>query len=86
MKKLAGLKKFTSKKDGTRYCVMQIVGDFSQRDIESGCAGQKVEEVFAPADMVDRINASHVGKEVKLDYELSGSRAFLVGVSFVDCK
>lgn len=86
MKKLVGLKKFASKKDGTRYCVMQIVGDFSQRDIESGCSGQKVEEVFAPADMVDRINASHVGKEVKLDFELSGSRAFLVGVSFVDCK
>lgn len=86
MKKLVGLKKFVSKKDGTRYCVMQIVGDFSQRDIESGCSGQKVEEVFAPADMVDRINASHVGKEVKLDFELSGSRAFLVGVSFVDCK
>ena len=86
MHKLVGFKKFASKKEGTRYCVMQIVGDFSQRDLANGCVGQKVEEVFCPADMVDTINQTHVGKEVKLDYELSGSRAYLVGVTFVDCK
>lgn len=86
MQKLVGFKKFVSKKDGTRYCVMQIVGDFSRRDLDNGCVGQKVEEVFCPADMVDKINQTHIGKGVKLDYELSGSRAYLVGVEFIDAK
>ena len=86
MSKLVGFKKFTGKKDGTRYCVLQIVNDFSRRDLDNGCCGQKVEEVFCPADMVDRVNQSHIGKDIKLEYELSGSRAYLVGFEFVNAN
>ena len=47
-------------------------------------SGEKVEEVFMPADKVDSVNESLIGKEVKLDYELSGNRAYLVDVTFLD--
>lgn len=82
MSKLVGFKKFTGKKDGTPYCVLQVLSDFSERDKNNGCCGQKVEEVFAPADKVESINQSLIGKTVKLEYELSGGRAYLVDVSF----
>ena len=62
MSKLVGYKRFTSKK-GERYCVAQVVGDFSQRDIDNGCCGSKVEEVFLPAERVDELNPSHIGKD-----------------------
>ena len=84
MSTLVGFKKFTGKKDGTKYCVLQVVGEFNSREKNSGCAGKKVEEVFAPADKVDSINETLIGKEVKLEYELSGNRAYLVDVTFSD--
>jgi hypothetical protein len=84
MSKLVGFKKFTGKKDGTKYCVLQVVGEFNAREKNNGCAGQKVEEVFMPADKVDSVNESLIGREVKLDYELSGNRAYLVDVTFSD--
>lgn len=77
MSKLVGYKRFTSKK-GERYCVAQVVSDFSQRDIDNGCCGSRVEEIFLPAERVDELNPSHIGKEIKFDYELSGNRAYLV--------
>ena len=46
MSKLVGFKKFTGKKDGTKYCVLQVVGEFNAREKNNGCAGQKVEEVL----------------------------------------
>lgn len=77
MSKLVGYKRFTSKK-GERYCVAQVVSQFSQRDLDNGCCGSKVEEVFLPAEKVDFLNPSHIGKDIEFQYELSGNRAFLI--------
>lgn len=41
MSKLVGFKKFTGKKDGTKYCVLQVVGDFNAREKNNGCAGER---------------------------------------------
>lgn len=75
---LVGFKRFSGKKDGRRYCVAEVVSDYSAREKENGCCGQKVEEIFLPAEKVDFLNESHLGKEIKFDYELSGGRAYLV--------
>lgn len=79
--KLMGYKRFTSKKNGKSFCVAELVSDFSQRDLAAGCVGKKVEEVFLPEDQYDYLKPEHIGKDVILDYELSGNRAYLVNVT-----
>lgn len=83
MTKLVGFKRFKGKKDGREYCVAEVVSDFSARELENGCAGCKAEEIFLPAEKVDYLNQSHIGKEIKFDYELSGGRAYLVDFTIV---
>lgn len=80
MSTLIGFKKFTGK-NGKDYCVANVLGDYSARDIERGCVGQKVEEVFLPNEQFNYLNSSDVGKPVKMEFEYSGNRAYLV--SFV---
>ena len=83
MAKLVGYKNFTSKK-GKDYCVAEVVSEATERDKLNGLVGCKVEEVFLPEDKLNFFNPSHIGKEVKFDYELSGGRAYLVDVSIVN--
>lgn len=84
MTKLVGYKKFVSKKNGKTYCVAEVVQDLSQREIENGAVGQKVDEVFLPEEKVDLLKPTDIGKELILDYELSGGRAYLVNVTVKD--
>lgn len=78
MSKLVGYKRFQGKKDNKTYCVAEVVSNFSNRELDNGCVGQKVEEIFLPPEKVDFLNPSHLGKEIKFEYELSGGRAYLV--------
>ena len=80
---LVGFKRFNGKKDGKCYCVAEVVSDYSVREKTNGCVGRKVEEIFLPEEKVEYLNESHLGKEVKLEYELSGSRAYLVDFEVV---
>ena len=84
MTKLVGYKKFVSKKNGKMYCVASVVQDLSQREIENGVVGQKVDEVWLPEEKFDYLKPTDIGKELVLDYELSGGRAYLVNVSVKD--
>ena len=83
MSTLVGFKRFASKKDGRRFCVAQVLSDFNAREQANGCVGQKAEEVFLPEEKVDFLNQSHIGKEIKFDYELSGGRAYLVDFTVI---
>lgn len=83
MTKLVGYKRFQGKKNGQPYCVAEVVSDFTARELENGSVGSKAEEIFLPADKVDYLNPSHIGKEIKFDYELSGGRAYLVDFQIV---
>ena len=74
MTKLVGYKKITSKKSGK-------VQDVSEREKENGFIGQKVDEIFLPEAQLDLLKPSDIGKELLLDYELSGGRAYLVNVA-----
>ena len=81
MTKLVGYKKITSKKSGKDFCVASVVQDVSEREKENGFIGQKVVEIFLPEAQLDLLKPSDIGKELLLDYELSGGRAYLVNVA-----
>lgn len=81
MTKLVGYRKFASSKNGKEYCVAQVVSDVTEREVNRGFVGQKVEELFLPEDQIDVFKPSDIGKEIETTYELSGGRAYLVKVS-----
>lgn len=81
MTKLVGYKKITSKKSGKDFCVASVVQDVSEREKENGFIGQKVDEILLPEAQLDLLKPSDIGKELLLDYELSGGRAYLVNVA-----
>lgn len=81
MTKIVGYKKITSKKSGKDFCVASVVQDVSEREKENGFIGQKVDEIFLPEAQFDLLKPSDIGKELLLDYELSGGRAYLVNVA-----
>ena len=80
MSKLVGFKRFKSKK-GDDFCVANVVSDYSVNAV--GCFGQKVEEIFLPDDLYDYLQPEHIGKEIRLDYEINGNRAYLKGVKVI---
>lgn len=81
MTKLVGYRRFTSKKNGKDFCVANVVQDITEREKQSGSFGQKVDTIFMPEEQYNLLKPEHIGKELTLDYELSGGRAFLVNVS-----
>ncbi len=81
MSKLVGYRRFTSKKNGKDYCVAEVETPFSTRETSAGAVGCKTEQIFMPEDQYDLLKPADIGKEIKLDYELSGGRAYLVNVT-----
>lgn len=81
MTKLVGYRKFTSKKNAKSYCVANVVQDASDREVSSGLVGQKVEELFLPEEQYNYLKPADIGKNLELDYELSGGRAYLVSIT-----
>ena len=81
MSKLVGFRRFTSKKNGKDYCVAEVETPFNARETANGAVGCKTEQIFMPEDQYDFLKPEHIGKELKLDYELSGGRAYLVNVT-----
>lgn len=81
MTKLLGYKKITSKKSGKLFCVASVVSDLTENDKRNGAVGQKVEDVFLPEEQTDLLRPADIGKELILDYQISGGRAFLVNVT-----
>lgn len=79
MKTLVGFKKFKSKA-GIDLCVAQIVADATEREMMYGLVGQSVQEVFLPQEYINVIKPEHIGHEIELFYEASGSRAYISGV------
>lgn len=84
--KIVGFKRFTSKA-GKDFCVANVVTPYTDREKErNNCNGNKVQEVFLPDELYNYLGESDIGKECRLDYELSGNRAYLVGFSVVGHK
>ena len=83
---LLGYRVGTSQKSQREYCQMHLMVDPSTRDIEFGQVGSKVQVEFAPSNQSRYFKPSDIGKEVELDYEFSGNRAFLVSVTVLEKK
>lgn len=73
---LVGYQKGTSKKTGKSYCIAHVV-----QDKANGVTGAKTDNIFMPDDLVDLFTPGDVGKELILDYNVSGGRAFLVNAT-----
>lgn len=84
MAKLVGFKRFVAKKNGKEYCVANVISEYSGREKANGCIGEKVEEIFLPEELTNLLQPGHVGKDVKMEYELSGNRAYLVNLEIVN--
>lgn len=80
MCKLLGYKKFTGK-NGKEYCVANVTTPYKDRDKERGCVGSDVQEIFLPEKQLNLLSPADIGKDLDLNYELSGGRAYLVDVS-----
>jgi hypothetical protein len=81
MIKLLGYSRGTSKKNGNRYCRLYVLRDFSKREKDGDCSGQKCEEIFAPEFQVGDFKESDVGKEISLEYDVVGDRAYLRNIT-----
>lgn len=80
MVKLVGYRRFTSKK-GVETCIASVIQDANDRDKASGFVGQKVDEIFIPAEQVDDLKPEHIGKELVMSYDMSGGRPYLTRVA-----
>lgn len=81
MTKLAGYRKFNSKKNGKDYCVAFLLHDIGEREMQAGFVGQKIEELFLPDSYINSLKPDDVGKQVILDYEVNNGNAYLVKFS-----
>lgn len=80
MTRLVGYRNIKTKK-GEEFTLAGIVQDLSDREKANGAVGQKVDDIWLPKDQYNMLKPEDIGKELKLDYELSGGRAYLVNVS-----
>lgn len=80
-KKLIGFKKFIGK-NGTNYCVANVLSNYSQ--YEKNCVGQKVEEIFLPEGCENILTEKSIGKAVNIGYIVSGNRAYVESFSIVE--
>ncbi len=80
MTKLVGIASFMSKK-GNECHTITILQDCSERDRENGRYGCKAETIFLDDTLFGRVKPADCGKEIKLDYEVSNGRAYVVGLS-----
>ena len=73
MGKIIGYKKFTSKA-GVKYCVLNVLQEFSNYEIKYGAIGQKVEEIWLQDELVNTINENCIGKQCKTTFEKIGNK------------
>lgn len=78
-KKILGYRKFNSKK-GEAFCIVIAMEPFSDRELEHGACGNKCEEIFIPKEYHEMINAQVIGKNLVPTYNVSGGRAYIVGL------
>lgn len=82
---LLGVKKFTSK-DGRNFCILETSVPFSDREIQNGCRGSRVEEVFLPDRLHGKADSLTVGGQIAFDYSVTGGRAYVDDVYDVKAK
>ena len=78
-KKIVGYRKFNSKQ-GKPFCILQTVTPFTDRELEHGACGSKIEEVWLPEDLHNQVNPQSVGKTAVFSYTIVGNKAYISGM------
>lgn len=78
--KILGYRKFNSK-DGKPFCILQVHSPFSDREIQYGACGNKVEELWLPPELHTLINPQCIGKAAQLSYTVNGRNAYVCGLT-----
>lgn len=81
MSTLIGYRRFKSRKNNKEYCVANVLSSYNDREIENGCAGEKVDEIFLPDKFLNTLQPSDIGSPIRFDYEVSGGRAYIIDLS-----
>lgn len=81
-----GFRKFVSSK-GNNCCIVNLLDDYTQFDIQHGASGQKVNEVFLPKSCHSLILPSCIGKYCELEYGVGNyGKPAVVGIRFLEDK
>lgn len=80
MAKLIGIKRFVSKK-GANCTFITVVSPYNSRQNESGCVGSLAEELFLNDSLATKVSNADIGKDLNLQYEVVGNRAYLIDLS-----
>ncbi len=80
-KKILGYRKFNSK-TGKPFCILQTVSPFTDRELEHGACGSKIEEVWLPENLHSLVNPQIVGKTAHFSYTIQGNKAYIQDVAF----
>ena len=68
---ILGFSRFKSKK-GNMCTTLQLSRDFTDREIEAGSCGVRVEDAFLPEDCLDIAVSENIGKQCNLLYNRNG--------------
>lgn len=79
---IVGYRKFKSKK-GTPCCLITIMSMCTDRDIRYGANGYKVQDEFVPDAQHDIINSDVIGKNVRINYEINGGKAYVKSIDLL---
>lgn len=80
-KKILGYRQFNSK-TGKPYCILQTTYPFTDRELEHGACGNKIEEVWLPENLHSLVNPQIVGKMAHFTYTIQGNKAYIQDVTF----
>lgn len=81
MNKVLGFRKFNSK-TGKPFCILQTCKPFTDRELEYGACGQKIEEIWLPESCHAQVNPQVIGKVANITYNVQGGKAYVDSVSF----
>ena len=80
-KKVLGYRMFNSKA-GKPFCILQCTTPFTDRELNHGACGNKIEEVWLPEELQKLVNPQIVGKMAHITYTIQNGRAYIQDIAF----
>lgn len=78
---VVGYSKFVSK-EGKKCCKLQLMSDLNERQKQYGFVGVVVEDQWVPVELQDLVTPACIDKVCVREYEVSGGRHYVIGISF----
>lgn len=80
-KKVLGFRKFTSK-GGNECRMLTVMEPYTDHAKQAGAVGNRVEDLFIPRECNFVVTEKDVGREVIVDYDVVGNRAYVSSVTW----